>query len=316
METGSMGKARLDGLLSDIVGEIVEGLKAEIGDYTESITLVGSYAIGKISYQRPNINILVFLKSNHPAKTHLAIGKVLRRVGKKFSKNFKFRIDPFPFRFVLPIGEGEPEIAVNLNPFYMEEQNLRTFVGPGKAIRTPFGVAEAIMQGMKETRKVLFGSDVLGGMDFSVDHESVVYSVPREAFLYDLVLTRAPMTYDVDKDYDLLATEALEVGKTTLVLLAEVLLDDESLKEGRHLELNADKQKLLEFLKKTGVRGLADWAETVISARDNFLEVKQDKEKALALYDAAFNILRTVKRLAVEEIVKEDEQRRMRDKDN
>lgn len=301
-----MTKSRLNKILKDILKEIAEGLKTEIGDNIESITLVGSYAIGKISYQRPNINILVFLKPGHPAKTHLSIGKVLRSVGRKFSKNFRFRIDPFPFRFIFPIGKGELEVTVNVNPFYMEEQNLETFVSPNKSIKTPFGVAEIIMQGMKDTRKVLYGSDVLGSMDFSVSHDAVIYSVPREVFLYDLMLTRAPMTYDVDKDYDLLATEALEVGKTTLVLLAEVLLDDESLKKGRHLELNADKNKLLEFLKKTKIKGLADWAETVISARDNFLEVKKDKTKTLALYEAAFNIMRTVKSLAIEEIKKDD----------
>lgn len=299
-----MDKAWLDKLLKEIVEEIVEGLKTEISDCIENITLVGSYAIGKISYQRPNVNILIFLKPNHPAKTHLAIGRTIRQVAKKFSKNFRFRIDPFPFRFVFPIGEGEPEVTVNLNPFYMEEQNLVTFVGPNKAIRTPFGVAEVIMQGMKDTRKVLYGSDVLGDMDFSINHEAVIYAVPREVFLYDLVLTRAPMTYDIDKDYDLLATEALEVGKTTLVLLAEVLLDDDSLKKGRHLELNADKHKLLEFLKNQKIGGLAEWAGVVISARDNFLEVKKDKAKTVALYEAAFNIMRTVKRLAIEEIIR------------
>lgn len=301
-----MTKSQLDKLLKEIVEEIADGLKTKIGDHIESITLVGSYAIGKISYQRPNINILVFLKPNHPAKTHLSMGKVLRQVARKFSKNLRFRIDPFPFRFVFPIGEREPEVTVNVNPFYMEEQNLVSFVGPNKAIKTPFGVAEIIMQGMKNTRQVLYGSDVLGNMEFSVSHKSVIYSVPREIFLYDLILTRAPMTYDIDKDYDLLATEALEVGKTTLVLLAEVLLDDKSLKKGRHLELNADKHKLLEFLKKTKIKGLANWAETILSARDNFLEVKKDKTKVLALYKAAFNIMRAVKRSAIEEIIRKE----------
>ena len=303
-----MTKSQLDKLLKEIVKEIVGGLRVEIGNYIESITLVGSYAMGKISYQRPNINILVFLKPNHSAKIHLTIGRIIRRVGRKFSKNIRFRIDPFPFRFVFPMGKKEPEITVNLNPFYMEEQNLVAFVGPNKIIKTPFGVAEIIMQGMKNTRKVLYGSDVLGGMDFSISHDAVIYSIPREVFLHDLMLTRAPMTYDIDKDYDLLATEALEVGKTILVLLAEVLLDDESLRKGRHLELNADKHKLLEFFKESQVKGLAQWAEIVILARDNFLEVKKDKEKVLALYDAAFNIMRTVKRLAIEEIMRKERQ--------
>jgi hypothetical protein len=131
----SVTKPQLDKFLKGIVGEIVEDLKTEISDYIESITLVGSYAIGKISYQRPNINILVFLKPNHPAETHLTIGRVMRQVAKRFSKNFRFRIDPFPFRFVFPIGEGKPEVIVNLNPFYMEEQNLVTFVSLNKTIR-------------------------------------------------------------------------------------------------------------------------------------------------------------------------------------
>jgi len=301
-----MKKSQLDKLLKEIVKEIVEGLRIKIGDHVESITLVGSYAIGKISYQRPNINILVFLKPNHPAETHLVIGRIVRQVGRKFSRNLRFRIDPFPFRFVFPMGEREPEVTVNLNPFYMEERHLITFVGPNKTIKTPFGVAEIIMQGMKNTRKVLYGSDVLGSMDFSINHDAVIYSVPREIFLYDLVLTRAPMTYDIDKDYDLLATESLEVGKTILVLLAEVLLDNELLKKGRHLELSADKHKLLEFFRESQIEGLARWAEIVILARDNFLEVKKNKEKVLVLYDAAFNIMRTVKRLAIEEIMRKE----------
>lgn len=70
-----MTKSQLDKLLKEIVKEIVDGLKKEIGTYAESITLIDSYAIGKISYQRPNINILVFLKPNHPAKVHLSIGR-------------------------------------------------------------------------------------------------------------------------------------------------------------------------------------------------------------------------------------------------
>ena len=50
-------KLKIDEFLEDLTNT----LKEEISYCLDSIVLVGSYTIGKISLERPNVNILIFL---------------------------------------------------------------------------------------------------------------------------------------------------------------------------------------------------------------------------------------------------------------
>jgi len=289
-----MKKTQLKQKIDEIVNEIVDNVKSKLGTYIESITLSGSYAIGRMSLERPNINILAFVKPNPPADLYLETGRILYRIGKKYSQYFKVRVDPFPFRFARPMGEKDVEVSVNLNLYEMTDKDLVMWMTPDKKIRTPFGAPEPVIQSFKAMRKVVSGSDVLGGMEFHVTHEDILLNVMREFPTYRLQLTRAPMTYDIDEDYELLATEALQIGKSCLGSAAGVLLDEESIEQGKHLELLANKEKLLEFLERSGSPDLAKWAETILISRDNFLKVKKDKKKIFDLYRAAYNILNMI----------------------
>lgn len=298
-----MEDTQLKQKIGELVSEIINRLKSRLGKYIESITLSGSYAIGKMSLQRPNVNILVFVKPNSPADFYLEIGKILYRVGNKYLKFFRFRVDPFPFRFARPIGNKELEVSLNLNLYEMTDKDLITWIKPNKKIRTPFGAPGPVIQSFKAMRKLVFGKDVLGSIEFYVTHEDILLNVIREFPIYRLQLTRAPMTYDIDKDYELLATEALEIGKSCLGSAAGVLLDEKSVKQGKHLELLADKERLLEFLKRNGSPRLAKWAEVIIKSRDNFLEIKEDKKKVFELYEAAYNILNMIFGMALKKFL-------------
>lgn len=287
----NINKIQLKQKIDEMVNEVIENLKAKLGTYLENITLSGSYATGKMSLERPNINILLFAKTNPPANLYLETGIILYNIGKKYLKFFRFRVDPFPFRFARSIGEKEVEVSVNLNIFEMTDKDLTIWITPTKKIRTPFGAPEPVMQSFKSMRKVVFGKDVLDNMEFHVTYEGILLNVIREFPTYRLQLTRAPLTYDIDKEYEFLATEAIQIGKTCLGSAVGVLLDEKSIEQGKHLELLGDKKKLLEFIKKSGSPDLVKWAEIIISARDNFLEMKKDKRKAFELYNAAYNIL-------------------------
>ena len=288
--------------IDEMVEEMIEELKSKLSTNIDSITLTGSYAIGKMSLERPNINILVFVKPRSPASLYLTTGNILYGVGKKYLKYFRFRVDPFPFRFAYPIGDKELEVSVNLNLFEMTNKDLVAWLSTDKKINIPFGAPETVMQGFKSMRKVVFGKDVLGEMEFQVTQEDILLNVIREFPTYKLQLTRAPMTYDIDENYEYLATEALEIGKACIGSLAGVMLDEDAIKKGKHLELIADKRKLLDFLKQSGEQDLVRWAQTIVNARENFLTVKKDKAKVFELYEAAYNVLDKVFELALVKI--------------
>lgn len=290
-----MDKTQVKKKIDEMVKDIVEGLKRKLGIHIESITLCGSYATGKISFERPNVNILVFVKPDPTAEFYLRIGRILYCIGKKYAKFFRFRVDPFPFRFAKPVGDKELEVSVNLNLYEMTDKDLEMWITPEKKIKTPFGAPGPVIQNLKATRKVVFGTDVLGKIELLLAHEDILLNVLKEfPGVYRLQLTRAPMTYDIDKDYELLATEALEIGKSCLASAVGVLLDEESIRQGKQLEILVDKKKMLEFFKKSGSQDLAKWAEIILTARDNFLKIKKDKKKVFELYNAAYNVLNLV----------------------
>lgn len=69
--------------IDELVSELTEALKKELQHSIESITLTGSYTIGKISLERPNVNMLIFVKPNVSADDYLKIGEIFYEVSKK-----------------------------------------------------------------------------------------------------------------------------------------------------------------------------------------------------------------------------------------
>lgn len=267
-------KQAIDRLMNALVGN----LKKELAHCLESITLTGSYTVDDIAPQRPNVNIIIFFKPNATADDYIKLGDVFYSTAKKHLDYFRIRIDMLPFRFAPPIGSKELEFTIT--PLILNTAQ--------KDQKPPFGVPSNVLEGMRAMRKVVFGSDILDTVDLTYSKADVMqWAFFDIGVMYRNQLIRAPLTYDINENLDLLASEAFEIGKVALYWGTEVFLNKEDLKKGKHLELIKDKKKMIEFYKNLD-KELGKAAQIIWEARKSFQEYKANKAKALDLYRAAY----------------------------
>jgi hypothetical protein len=277
-------KEQIKEKIDELVNDVVEGLKKELNHCLESITLTGSYTIGKISLERPNVNILIFVKPNVSAIDYLRIGEIFYEVSEKYQDYFGIKIDCFPFRFGFPVGKKELQFLFTPHILFINEKNAKP----------PFGIASNVLEGMKKTRKVVFGSDPLGKVDLTYTKKDVIqWALFDIGVLYRNQLIDASLAYDIRKNLDLLVGESIEIGKNALTWGTEIFLDEEDWKNGKHIELIMDKEKMIDFYQIID-KELGEAAKIILEARLKFQEYKSDKEKASKLYDAAYTAVTKV----------------------
>ncbi len=273
-----MEKEQIKERIDELISELIENLKKELHHCIESITLVGSYTVGKISLERPNVNILIFVKPNVSAVDCLKIGEIFYEVSERYKGYFGIKIDCFPFRFGSPVGEKELQFVLTPHILFMSEKDAKP----------PFGVASNVLEGMKKTRKVVFGKDPLGKADLTYNKKDVIqWAFFDIGALYKNQLIDAPLAYDARKHLDLLVGESIEIGKNALTWGTEIFLDEKEWKKGKHIELIMDKEKMIDFYQNID-KELGDAAKIILEARLKFQEYKTNKEKAFKLYNASY----------------------------
>jgi len=151
----NMQEEQVKNKIDELVNELVDGLKRGLPFSVESITLFGSYTIGKMSLDRPNVNMLIFTKANVSANDYLKMGEIFYRTSKKYKDCFDVKIDSLPFRFGFPTNGGKMKLILSPN----------VVSALGKNQNPPFGIPRNVLRGMTATRKVVFGSDPLKGID-------------------------------------------------------------------------------------------------------------------------------------------------------
>ena len=285
-----MEQKALKKTIDELVNQFVSRLEKTLHNSLESITLTGTYVTGDISYERPNVNVLLFFKPEVTADSYITLGKTLFELGERYTKEFSLRIDLWPHRFSYPIGEKCPELSLFVQPLNVSNKDLTEWITPDRELRTPFGISLPVILGFKAMRKVVFGKDILGEIDADLSLRDIVLSVLRELPLFRIQLIKAPLTYDVEKRFDLLATESIEAGKACLYFAVEIGLSNEQIKTGQYIEFFRDKQKLLRYIREQ-YPIIAQEAKTILDARDNFLAVRKDKQKSFEVYKAAYTIL-------------------------
>lgn len=263
--------------------ELTSSIQEEIGSYLESLTLTGSFVVGDISTERPDINMILFFKEQVPGDAYLQLGRIFYDLAESYAEFFSVRADMLPFRFAPPVGGKDLELSVT--PLLLNMAN--------KDMEPSFGIAPQVLQGMKETRKVVYGSDVLGEMEFDVGRKDIINGILEDMPLYNIQLQRAPLTYDIEENYDLLATESLEIGKVALYMDMELFIEESKIQQGEHLSLMKKKENLKKFYEEIDSE-LTESARTILDARLNFLSVKKDKEKCFELYRASYKIVNSV----------------------
>lgn len=278
------GQKEISQAIDNLVREIVKNLSEELSHCLESVTLIGSYTLGKISLERPNVNFLIFTKPNVSANEYLKIGEIFYTVSKKCLNYFSVKIDSPPYRTGFPIGNKELQLVLSPNVLNIVQKNDNP----------PFGVPLNVLEGMKSTRKIVFGSDPL--KDINVKHtkkDVIKWAFFDIGILYRNQLIRAPLTYDVTEHLNILADESLEIGKVALMWGTEIFLSGDDWKKGKHLELIKDKEKMFKFY--NGIdKKLGKDARVVLDARLNFHQYKTNKVKAYKLYNSAYNLITAV----------------------
>lgn len=267
-------KLKIDELLEDLVNT----LKEEVSYCLDSIILVGSYTIGKISLERPNVNVLIFLNDKIKPEDYLRIGDIFYKTGDKYKDYFSIKIDSLPFRFGIPNIRKEPQLVLTPNLLLMSEKN----------IKPPFGIPKNVLEGMASTSKVMFGPDPLSKIDLTYSkQEFLQWAFHDIGILFRNLLTRAPLSYQVENNVDLLAHESVELGKIALYWGTEVFLEEKDIKAGKHIEMIKDSKSIVDFYNKID-KDIGKAAEIILEAREHFREYKKDKKKAFLLYNAAF----------------------------
>lgn len=272
------------GAIDNLIKDIIKNLSGELGHCLESVTLIGSYTIGKISLERPNVNFLIFTKPNVSANEYLKIGEIFYSVSKKYLNYFSVKIDSPPFRTGFPIGNKELQLVLSPNVLNMIQKNDDP----------PFGVPLNVLEGMKSTRKIVFGSDPL--KDINVKHakqDVIKWAFFDIGILYRNQLIRAPLIYDITEHLNLLADESLEIGKVALMWGTEIFLSEDDWKKGKHMELIKNKEGMVKFYNSINEK-LGKDATVVLDARLNFHQYKANKVKAYKLYNSAYNLITAV----------------------
>jgi len=264
--------------IDDFLEDLTNILKKEINYCLESIILTGSYTIGKMSLERPNVNILIFLNDKVKSESYLKIGDIFDKTGNKYKDYFSIKIDSLPLKFGIPNIRKEPELIITVNLFLISEKN----------INPPFGIPKNVLEGMKNTSKVIFGHNYLSDINLTYSKKEFLQSASHSVgVLFRSFLMRDPLIYPLKKNIDLLAHESVELGKLSLYWGTEVFLEEEEIKAGKHIEMIKNSDSMIDFYNKID-KDLGKAAETILEARKHFREYKKDKKKTFLLYNAAF----------------------------
>jgi predicted nucleotidyltransferase len=248
-----------------------------------SFYFVGSYAFGKISLDRPDINFLFIFKGKIEPKDLLKLGEICRDTIKKFKDKLSVRVEFRPFRYIYP--KFKKEYNVFLNPITISEVDIKT---------TGVIFQKWFTEGLKSANKLIIGEDILSKIETSpITHEDLLKGAMMDLLFFKLPLERAPTQYDED-EYELLFNEALSNAKNIAYTGVEVAMSDEELKNKKYIELIQNKEKMVEFYNERYGKELAKKVEIILNSRLSFLTHKNDKKKAEEIFSIALELVDAV----------------------
>jgi len=267
--------------IDKLVNFINQGVKDNLGDRLESIYLVGSYTKGKISLSRPDINWLLVHKEPVQDESRWELGQVLTDAIDVFINDFVVRPEPRPFKFSYPIRRGMDEVFVNMS--------IVSSATSSDEFKTKNNfIPEYVLEGYKQTRKLVFGKDILENIDFKVSREIIHRDAVEKIISHKVQLDRIPLAYHLDRDIDLIFNESLSHGKNLLYFGVELLMSEEELKEKKFLEIFDNKDNFLEFYKKRLPKTINS-VQKILEAKEHYSEWKSNKERAREIYLIASN---------------------------
>jgi len=266
-------------LVDDAVSTFVEFYKAKLGERLESLYVTGSYAIDKISLDRPDINFLLIFKGRTTPDDYLTHGEICRQIIDRFSSECSIRVEFRPFRYLYPKVRGKYDIFVN--PILSSIDDIRNM---GCIFTKTF------TQGLKSSNKLLYGNDLLSTVEVGeLTMQDLVKGAMFDLPFFMIPLTCAPAQYD-ESDSDLLFNEALVNGKMLSYLGMEIALTEEELRNKAFVGYIQNKETLVGLYKERYGAHIGNLVGKIYEARENYLKYKDNPERAKELFEAALQL--------------------------
>jgi predicted nucleotidyltransferase len=253
-------------------------IKRKLGNRLESVYVVGSYTQGKISLSRPDINWLLVHKDSIQDDSRWKLGEILTEAIDKFIDDFVIRPEFRPFKFSYPAKRGQ-ELFVNVSI-------VTNASSPDDFKKRNSFIPEYVFEGFKATRSLIFGKDILKGINFQVSKRSIHADAINKIASHKIQLDRIPLTYHLKRDIDLVFNESLSHGKNLLFFGVELLMSDKELKQRKFLDICGNHDKLLKFY-KTRFPEVLDYVQEILEAKKNFENWKSKPDKVKSLYFAS-----------------------------
>lgn len=267
--------------LEKLTTKLFQSIKKRLGDKVESLTLVGSYATGTFSLQRPDINFHIIFKETAGAKEQLIFGEILSNIVHKFENKFTIRLEYRPFKFPSPYGKMD-RFEIFLNPIV---NNVRDIYGD-----YPLNMPKNVLAGMKKTSKVVFGKDILVKIPTDIDKAYVIKTSFRDLGIFRTQLKYAALSYDLTNPSPELMNEAVCLGKMMLRLGLEIASTNKEIKSGSYIYFFKDMKKIEKFYEKRYGKNAAKAAKIILDAREKYNEWKRNKKMIYQVYKAAYKI--------------------------
>lgn len=272
-------------LIKELVDYFNKKLKSNFKDRLESAYLVGSYPLGKVSLARPDINWLLIWKGFITGEDNWKLGELLTSTIDSFQDKFVVRPEFRPFKFAYPVKKGKDEVFVNIASAFSADS------AEGFKKKNSF-IPEYVFAGFKDSRKLIFGKDILADIEFKVTKQEIQASA-REKIVshHKIQLDRVPLVYHLERDIDLVFNEALSHGKNLVYFAVELLMTEEELEKRNFFNLFRDKRQLLNFFKER-LPKVEGAVSIIMESKEHYPEWKIDKRRAKKLFLASSELTR------------------------
>lgn len=267
-------------LVNKIARVFESKVKASLFKRLHSFYIVGSFAFGRISEQRPDINFLLIFNKFTSPQDYLLIGKVCREIEKEFSKDATIKIEFRPFRYIKPRYKNEFEVSIN--PILISMGEIQAMGG--------IIFNKWFTEGLKSANKFLSGEDYLKDMVVSkITREDLIKGGMFDLMFFTIPLSRAPAQYE-NKESNLLLNESLINAKNIAFFGIEAAMSEEELADKKYIDFIKNKWKISVLYKERYSEKAMRMVKRIFQIRNEYLKFKSDPKVAEEVFEIALNL--------------------------
>lgn len=265
-------------LIDDVKEYFISSILERLDDRIYSFYLVGSYVLGKISLQHPDINFLMIFRGSTKAIDLLKIGQVCRNTEKKFKNDVTVKFEFRPFRFIKPKYENDFELFIN--PIITSQNMIKSTKGN---IFNPW-----MTNGLKNKNRLLHGKYLLEKLERKIVTRKLVLE-KNSLMFFMLPLARAPAQYFSCESNHLLS-ESFTNAKNIAYFGIEATMSDKELEKDLFLDYIDNKSKMVQYYKDRYTKKEAKMVKRLLEIRDKYLKFKNNKKVAEEVFAIALDL--------------------------